>query len=346
MKKIFSLFIIFSCIVFCFTGCFNNEVDDNNNDINGTISAWRDVLGSYIREDSSQFNNASLNLKYLSDDAVMFEFKLMEGSESEEEAIDTEISGVMETNENKGVYEINDKSINFEMSDDKKIRVTHLGEFMISPDGVYEFGNEGIELSDELVAPILNYLPEELTGLNKEIKYTINASDGLVNNWFYPVDVTLDETEDILAKFIIAKDLSAIYRVDSVPTLIYGSAKNMMEAQTYVIDEFEEDFEASDEEEARPTFDDQLPVVMAMSERGTLLEVGDESKLIADLPWDLDYMISATSADSEIVSVEGNVLKAVSEGETNISGKIVIDDAEKEFHLNIFVVNDIDEIFE
>ena len=85
---------------------------------------------------------------------------------------------------------------------------------------------------------------------------------------------------------------------------------------------------------------------MAMSERGTLLEVGNESKLIADLPWDLDYMISATSADSEIVSVEGNVLKAVSEGETNISGKIVIDDAEKEFHLNIFVVNDIDEIFE
>ena len=211
---------------------------------------------------------------------------------------------------------------------------------------MYEFGNEGIELSDELVAPILNYLPEELTGLNKEIKYTINAPDGLVNNWFYPVDVTLDETEDILAKFIIAKDLSAIYRVDSVPTLIYGSAKNMMEAQTYVIDEFEEDFEASDEEEARPTFDDQLPVVMAMSERGTLLEVGDESKLIADLPWDLDYTISATSADSEIVSVEGNVLKAVSEGETNISGKIVIDDAEKEFHLNIFVVNDIDEIFE
>lgn len=346
MKKFFSLILIFCFITFCFTGCFKTEVIDDkiiNNEIED-VSDWKNVLGSYNREDNSQFNNALLNLKYLSGNAAIFEFKLMEGSESEEEAIDTVISGVMSLNGNKGVYETNEKSITFEINDEK-ISVTHQGDFAISPDGVYEFVNDGIELSDELVAPILMYLPQAQTGLDSKKDYTINV-EGLVNDWFYPANAVLNENGNEVAKFVIAKDVSAIYRVDDEATLIFGSAKNMMDAETYIIDDFEDVLVDDEEEEAIFEFDEQIPIVNVISEKGTLLEVGEESNVTAELPWKLGYTIEMTSEDDSIVSVKGDVLTAVSEGDVTISGKIFIDDAEKDFSINITVVNSIDEIFE
>ena len=77
---------------------------------------------------------------------------------------------------------------------------------------------------------------------------------------------------------------------------------------------------------------------------GTLLVVGNSEKLVAKLPWNLPYTITATSEDSSIISVDGDTITAVSAGETTVTGKLKVDDAEKDFSINILVVNDIDEL--
>ena len=355
MKNTLKVLTMLVMTFICCTGCFGGKSEN--------VSLWKDVCGSYARENSSEYSNSVLNLKYLGDNAVMAEIKLMEGNESEEEPIETVISGVILTDNNVGTItysnESNPVNINIEISNDlKSVEISHTGELAVSPDGKYSFTNDGVEVSDESAITILSYLPEDSTGLyGGANEYTINPPDGLVEDWFYPVNVLDSDLETVWASFIIAKDMSAVYRVNegAEASLIYGSAKSMMDAQTYIYDDGFGDYIPDDEDitdengdeditELVTIFDEPIPVVGVESENGTLLTVGSLGKLIAKLPWDLSYTIEATSEDDSIVSVDGNAITAVSAGETNINGKIFVDDAEKEFSINLLVVNDIDEL--
>ena len=342
MKKILKVLMLSLLVIIGCVGCSNNPQELND--------AWKDVLGSYSREENSEYSNGVLNMKYLGDNAVMAEIKLMEGSESEENAIQTVISGIITTDNNLGIITYqNGSSVNFEISDDLKfVQITHYGEFEISPDGKYSFIEDGIEVSDESAVTILNYLPEEVTKI--EGGYVINPPESLVGDWFYPVNVT--NGDSVVSSFIIAKDMSSVYNVNGEPKLIYGSAKNMMAAQTYSYLDFEDDGASENMENGEEltddetTFDEPISIVSVESENGTIYEVGTTEKLVARLPWDLPYEIKATSNDDSIAKVDGDQIIAVSEGETSITGKIIINDAEKEFTLDILVVNENDDDFE
>ncbi len=354
MKNTFKFLTMFFMIAICCTGCFGDKEDN---------SLWKEVCGSYARENSSEYSNGVLSMKYLGKDDVIVELKLMEGSESEAEAIETVISGVMHTENNSGTIayqnDENPISVNLQISDDlKSVEITHTGELSISPDGKYAFTNEGIEVSDESAVTILGYLSEDSTGLYGGIEgYTVNPPESLVGDWFY----TVTATDNILGTeypFIIAKDMTSVYRVDEGmdTSLIYGSAKSMMEAQTYLYDEDYDDdglgdnfSEGEGEDDVELTdlvtiFDEPIQVASVETENGTLLVVGNSEKLVAKLPWNLPYTITATSEDSSIISVDGDTITAVSAGETTVTGKLKVDDAEKDFSINILVVNDIDEL--
>ena len=101
MKKIITILLIFT-IMFLLVACNdkttlnnvenndNSKVEQNNNVNNeqnnnpdNNIEAetasredWEAIKGSFVRDDSSQYNNAVLQMKYLSNDCVMFEFRL------------------------------------------------------------------------------------------------------------------------------------------------------------------------------------------------------------------------------------------------------------------------------
>jgi hypothetical protein len=57
--------------------------------------------------------------------------------------------------------------------------------------------------------------------------------DKLIDDWFYPVEATFHDTGVVLSKFLVAKDLSAVYCVDDDidPILIFGSPHHMMDAK-------------------------------------------------------------------------------------------------------------------
>jgi len=219
--------------------------------------------------------------------------------------------------------------------DGETMTVTQTGETPIPCGGVYEFNNEGLEVTEVSAAAILDHLPTAATSLNHNLgAYTIAYSEEVVAGWFYPVTATFDDTGAVLAKFIIARDLSAVYRVDDdiEPTLIFGSAQPMLDYETYVYPD------AGEETDGEPVL---VNLVDVISEAGLTLEPGGASKLAAVLPWDFDCALEAKSSDPSIVAVNAaGELKAVAAGSAFISGTLTVDDGSRLFEFEITVAKE------
>ncbi len=313
-------------------------------------NAWETLCASFTREDSSQYNNATLQMKYLSNDCVMFEFKLMTGSESEEWTDELVLPFVLLVDEDTGVgrYESDPDAkkpitIEFNLSKDgRQVKVTHTGELPISPDGVYNFVDYNIEVSESSAIAILEHLPTAATSLNSNNgAYSIQYPDELIADWFYPVEVTFDDTGAVLAKFLIAKDLSAFYRVDDdiEPILIFGSAQHMMDAENIPFnDDKMMSEQPSADEEIAERVDESLPVVLVKLEDDVPLKIGATSQLVAVRPWPLNYTLTAESSDPSLVTVDDNgAVTAVAVGVSTINGTIQIDDGKKHFSVDVSV---------
>lgn len=319
-------------------------------DTAGDPAIWEAVHGNFTREGSSQYNNAVLAMKYLSNYCVLFEFRLMEGSESEDETHDTIVYGVMIVDDKGvGLYETHPGaasfSINFAISEDgKRVSVTHSGELSISPDGEYSFTDTSLEVSDLSANTILEHLPSAATSLNSNLgAYTIHYPEALIADWFYPVEATFDDSGVVLAKFLVAKDLSAVFRVDDdiVPVLIFGSVQPMMDAQTYDWQKVAEEDSVEDESTGSPSLE-PLPIVSVELEDGVEIPVGSSSRLNASLPWELPYSITAQSSDKTVATVDANgTVTAIAPGEATISGTITVEDGVKEFSIHISVAYEV-----
>ena len=344
MKRIRVLLAVLLALSMLLAGCARTPASSDD-------GVWETVCGSYTWNESSQYTNSVLALMWLEEGSVLFEFNLMEGSEKEDSAIELTVSGVLNVQKDgSGIYEAASDdgesllTIGFEISKDgKQVTVSHKGELPISPDGNYTFTVSGIEVSDYSATELVRYLPADATGLNTDLgAYTLNYPESLVSGWFYPIDATFDDSGEYLAKFFVAKDLSAVFRVDDdiEPVLIYGSAKPMMDAETWP--EFDdEDYEGSEDEPMGELIYDMEPLVSVGADNGTFLTVGESTTLLANLPWDLPFTLKAGSADTSIADVDENgVITAVTTGETSITGTLTVEDGVKEFEI---IINVFDE---
>lgn len=345
MKRINVLLAVLLAFSLLLAGCASTPAPDDHSPGDGV---WETVCGSYAWDESSQYTNSVLSLMWLDKSCVLFEFNLMEGSEEEDSATELTVSGVLHVQEDgSGIYEAASDDgesrlmIGFEILEDgKQVTVSHEGELPISPDGNYTFTDRGMEVSDYSATELVRYLPTDATGLNTDLgAYTLNYPESLVSGWFYPLDATFDDTGECLAKFIVAKDLSAVFRVDNgmEPVLIYGSAQPMMDAETWP--EFDdEDNEGSVDEPAEEISYEPYPLVSVGADNGTFLTVGESTMLLANLPWDLPFTLEASSADTSIADVDENgVITAVTPGETSIIGTLTVEDGVKEFEIIINV---------
>lgn len=317
---------------------------------------WESMNAAFARKGSGQYNNATLMMKYLYNGCALFEFRLMEGSESEDMAFDTIISGVLIIDENgENVYETipdaeNSFSINFALSEDgQTVDVTHNGALEISPDGRYVFIENHIEVSDASSGEILSFLPTVATSLNKNLgAYTVNYPNALVSDWFYTVEAVFDDSGAVLAKFLIAKDLSAVFRADDdiEPVMIFGSAQPMMDA--YVMDEpdsssAEETGEDIDGSKQDGSDYEPRQLVYVTIDNGTYMMPKTSGRLIAILPADLPYTLSAKSFDETVAVVDENgAVTAVGEGETEIECVVTCEDGVSKINVPICVTGELD----
>lgn len=226
MRRFYIILLIAAMLGIVFTATLPGSRAESAT-YSGTAEEWFGLSGSFVRADSSQLSSAVLNLKNLDESFALFEFRLMERSESEESVFEYAIAGVLLINEDGGgVYE----TINFTLSladGAYQVEVTQNGDFVISPGGHYDFVDEYLEVSDLGAAAILEHLPTAATSLNSNNgAYTINVFDASAFNWFYLVEAVFDDSGVVLAKFLVAKDLSSVFRVDDdiEPIIIYGFA--------------------------------------------------------------------------------------------------------------------------
>jgi len=345
MKKLIAMMLAAGLLV-CLFACNKNGNGADPGE-GADYGVWETLRGNYWRTDSSQYNNGTLQMMYLGNGCVMFEFRLMEGGEAtgeaEEWARDMVLPFVMLIDDDGlGQYESDPEAenplrITAALSDGgKTVTVTHTGDMPIPCDGVYAFNSEGLEVTEVSAAAILDHLPTAATSLNHTLgAYTMAYSQEVVAGWFYPVEAVFDDTGAVLAKFIIARDLSAVYRVDDdiEPALIFGSAQPMLDWEYYVYPEIEEE-----DAETEPVL---VSLVDVISEAGLTLEPGGASKLLATLPWDFGYAIEARPSDSSVVTVSAaGEIKAVAPGAAAITGTLTVDDGAKEFELEITVIKE------
>lgn len=338
MKKLLAL-LLGATLIFTLSACNGDDKPGPS----AQLPPWETVSGSYVRDDSSQYNNAVLMLKYLSNDCALFELRLMEGSEAEAMADSLVVPAVLIVEDDGvGRYESlpdaeHPFTIEITLSDDgQQAIVSHSGELDISPDGIYTFVDAGLEVSEVSAIAILEHLPTAATSLNSTNgAYSVAYPEELVADWFYPVQAAFVDSGAVLAKFLIAKDLSAVYRVDDdiEPVLIFGSAQPMLDVETMPIPA--DTLEGDDVAEVAG---EPVPLVSVVLANGVLLQVGQEDNLTLEMPWELPYSLEATSSDSGVLTVDATgLVRAVTDGAATISGTLTIDDASREFSLLVSV---------
>ena len=319
---------------------------------------WERLHDTFARDDSSQYNNAVLMMKYLSNGCAMFEFRLMEGSEADDFAFDTIIAGVLIIDDNgTGVYETipdayNPFSIQFVLSDDgETVDVTYDGALEISPDGRYSFVEAYVEVSEFSAGAILEHLPTAATSLNSNLgAYTINYPDALISGWFYSVEAVFDDSGLTLAKFLVAKDMSAVFRADDdiEPVMIFGSAQPMMDA--YVLEKMEfsatesgSSAEYEDVGEHEVPEDDYRQLVYVTLDSGAYMTPGTSGQLAVVLPYDLPYTWEIESLDETVaVADENGMVTAVGEGETAIVCVVMCEDGVALTGVYVYVTNELE----
>ncbi|HWQ75801.1 MAG TPA: Ig-like domain-containing protein [Syntrophomonas sp.] len=347
MKRFHILLVVITMAALLFlTGC-NGKAAKTPAPAPENVS-WSGYFGTLVRQDSSQYNNAALQVKGLDDRVVLFAIDMMEGSESEERANSLQIAGTMLVEDNgSGLYECLQEdgstaySIRFDRSEDgQQITVTHTGDIPMNPDGNYDWVDFRIESDAGLAVALLENLPTAATSLNSNSgAYTINYPEESVLNYFYPVTATFDDTGAVLAEYLVCADLSAVWRLDTedgIPALIYGTAQDMLDKVVYLEPESDPGDNGAEYGSAEPG---AMPLLGVVIEGGTLMAPGASAKIGLNSPYpfacSLDQPLSANEAVAT-VSKDGTVT-AHSPGTTTITADIVVADGKRGFMLEITV---------
>lgn len=284
---------------------------------------WKNTAGCYVWTESSQYNNGVLNIKPLGDDKYLYELKVMRGSEEEDSAEDFVTAGVFEINEDgDGIAEVdyqNNDTVELRfVLKDKSITAYQDGPLPLDVQGEYRFNEDSFDVSEAAAAALLAGLPEKQTGLPEDVDdYKLLYAEEPVDGWFYQL-TALDDEGKVIAKFLVAADLSAVYRNDKEDevSLIYGDPINMLAAKRAPLveeDEIEgpaiESGELEGDEDAPDlpaTAASELSPLVTVAPEEASLKVGERTRIVASLPGCVGYNVTdLRSSNSDIVKVDG-----------------------------------------
>jgi hypothetical protein len=359
MKKTFSILLAACVLLALFAACKKEETPASGDAKTTTAQKpialedsytgpWQGFSSSFTHKESGQYNNATLLVKYLANGVLLFEFDIMEGSESEDISHNMEIPGVLLAgkDDHTGLFEQYNAdgevmfTIHFTLAEDRQtITVTHTGEIPMNPDGEYACVDASVECSDGTARALIENLPTAATSLNSNLgAYTIHYPEESVLNYFYPVTATFDDSGKTLASFVVTNDLSAVWRLDTengVPALVFGEAQSMLDRVVWL---------EPNEDEAPA----EVPLLEVGVQGGTLLEPGKSTKLWLNAP----YAFPATFdqllvTDDSILTVNAaGELKALKAGTATITGNGVVADGKRGLMMDVIVGKDGDETAE
>lgn len=199
-------------------------------------------VGSYARENSSQYNNGNLVITDFKEGLKIFEFNILSGNEATDSATTYRLAGILNVDAGKaGVGEFDsivagyDGKIKFKLSDDgKMINVTAEGEKNQVYVGSYSYTHADFDISLGLVKAVLEELPGAVTGLTREAgKYTIKLLDNgePLAGEYYEAEA-VNKQGQVIGAYVISKDLQLVLRTDiGALTAIHGQLTPEVEAK-------------------------------------------------------------------------------------------------------------------
>ena len=318
---------------------------------------WKKAEGLYVWKESAQYSNGMLYVKPMEDDLFLFEFKTMRGSESEDSAYDYNVAGIFLVEDN-GVgtaeIEVDKKPVKLTFAlKGKTIAVKQTGTMPADVSGEYDFQEKGNLATEAAATAILEGITPAKTSLNGSNRpYRLVYANETVGGWFYDVRAIHQPSNKLFARFLVAADLTAVYRNDDVknPQLIYGSPATMLTTEIAPLlqedEEEEEEVEApegaSEEKVDSKGADSQenqsrLSAVVSVGPADPAINVGESSKIAVVLPGRLHYKLSdlkSSAGDKVSVDEKGN-LTAKAEGTATITGKLTVDNASKDFKVDV-----------
>ena len=320
------------------------------------VDEWKKAEGLYVWKQSAQYSNGFLYVKPMEEDLFLYEFKTMRGSEAEDSSYDYNVAGILLVNdkgEGEAEFDVDKKPVKLTFTlKGKTIDVKQTGEMPADVSGEYDFQEKGNLASEAAATAILEGIAPAKTSLNSSNRpYRLVYANETVGGWFYDVRAIHQPTNKMFARFLVAADLTAVYRNDDVkdPKLIYGSPATMLTTEIApLLQEEEEEEEAQVPEGAteekvegkdagKGEDQSRLSGVVSVGPADPEIKVGEGSKLTVSVPGRLHYKLSdlkSSTGDKVSVDEKGN-LTAKAEGTATISGKLTVDNASKDFKVNV-----------
>ena len=316
---------------------------------------WKDVEGTYIWTQSAQYSNGSLAVKKTEegDNGFLYEFQVMRGSEKEDSSYNYNTAGIFFVDENgvgESVFVVDDKEVTLTFTlKDKTITVKQNGVMPADVSGAYKFQEKYLAISEAGAAAIIESLPPVKTSLNNtNSPWRLELANEAVGGWFYDIRA-FDKNNEMFARFLVAADMTAVYRNDEVkdPILIYGSPATMLTTKTAPLQDEEDEEEGqapdavseenADGEQELVKDQSELSAVVRVGPADPEIKVGNSSKLFVSVPGNLHYKLSglkSSAGDKVSVDDKGN-LTAKAEGTATITGKLTVDDASRDFKVDV-----------
>ena len=215
---------------------------------------WKKAEGLYVWKESAQYSNGVLYIKPMEEDLFLFEFKTMRGSEAEDSAYDYNVAGIFLVEDN-GVgtaeFDVDKKPVKLTFAlKGKTIAVKQTGTMPADVSGEYDFQEKGDLATEAAATAIIEGITPAKTSLNSANRpYRLVYANETVGGWFYDVRAIHEPTKKMFARFLVAADLTAVYRNDDVkdPKLIYGTPATMLTTEIAPLlqeEEEEEEVEA------------------------------------------------------------------------------------------------------
>lgn len=316
---------------------------------------WQKAKGSYVWTESSQYNNGILNILPLEEDIYLYEFKVLRGSEAEDSAEELQTAGtfLLEA-DGEGVADVACGSeivqLRFALQNGV-ITVAQEGTLPLAVQGAYKHNEDSFDVSENAAVALIESLPANLTSLTAANRpYKLLYADETVDGWFYQLVAVFEPTNEVIAKYLVAADLSAVYRNDdgAEPGLIYGSPANMLAAKRAPLIEAEE-MEAltvenaelegnSDEEEQAAGNESQVSPLVVIAAEQESLRVGDSTEISAQLPGNIGYSVAdVVSKNTAVAKVEGNKIVGVAAGTATVQGNLHLEKGKQPFSVTVTV---------
>ena len=318
---------------------------------------WKKAEGLYVWKQSAQYSNGFLFVKPMEEDLFLFEFKTMRGSEAEDSSYDYNVAGIFLVEDNgtgEAEFEVDKKPVKLTFTlKGKTIAVKQNGSMPADVSGEYDFQEKGYEATEAAATAILEGITPAKTSLNASNRpYRLVYANETVGGWFYDVRAIHQPGNKMFARFLVAADLTAVYRNDDVknPQLIYGSPATMLTTEFAPLlkeeEEEEEDVpvpEGATEEKVEGKGSDssedgsRLSAVVSVGPEDPEVKVGESSKLTVSIPGRLKYKLSdlKSSADGKVSVAADGTLSAKEEGTATISGKLTVDNASRDFKVDV-----------